>query len=208
MINPTMTATMNKQITAEFYAAYLYLSASSFLQKEGYPGMARWIRAQYEEELTHALRIVDFMYDRDGVVELGALKQPPSGFGSPLGVYEAALEHEKLVTKMIDDLYMTLRDGFKYYSVLLHDEFMSFVEMRSQTGHILLGAQSGCMDNRVMALTMAVQGLLSYYRSISETPERVVPYNSPMGIRNRLKRKNRKIPDLVDSYFEERHGIR
>ncbi len=105
MIKPTMTAAINKQITAEFYAAYLYLSASSFLEKKSYPGMARWMRAQYEEELTHALRLVDFMYDRDGTVTLGAIKQPPAEFGSPLGVYEAALEHEQLVTGMIDDLY-------------------------------------------------------------------------------------------------------
>ena len=104
MIKPTLAAALNKQINAEFYASYLYLSASSFLENKGFPGMARWMRAQYEEELVHALKIVDFMHDRDGEVVLEAIDKPAAEFGSPLGVYEAALEHEQRVTAMIDDL--------------------------------------------------------------------------------------------------------
>ncbi len=105
MIKPKVAAALNKQINAEFYAAYLYLSASSFLDREGFPGMSRWMRAQYEEELVHALKIVDFVYNRGGEVVLEAIEKPAAEFGSPLGVYEAALEHERRVTAMIDELY-------------------------------------------------------------------------------------------------------
>jgi len=107
--------------------------------------------------------------------------------------------------KMVDDLYMMLRDGIVYYSTLFHDELMSFVETKSQTGHILLGAQEGCMDNRVMAAVMAMQGLLSYYRSMPTSPKKVVPYNSPLGIRDRLRKSGRR-QGLIDSYLTERFG--
>jgi ferritin len=105
MIKPKLAEALNKQVNAEFYASYLYLSASAYLENEGLPGMARWMRAQYEEELVHALKIVDFLYERGGRIILESIAKPPAEFGTPLNVFEAALEHEQKVTAMIDDLY-------------------------------------------------------------------------------------------------------
>jgi len=103
--------------------------------------------------------------------------------------------------KMVDDLYALLRDGLTYYSAFLDDELKSFVEIRSQTGHILLRAQEGCMDNRVMALVMASQGYLSMHRSISTPSEKVIPFNSVAAMHKRM-RKTRIKDSLIDNYIE------
>ena len=38
---------LNEQITAELWSANLYLSMSFYLKKEGFSGMANWMRKQF-----------------------------------------------------------------------------------------------------------------------------------------------------------------
>ncbi len=60
---------------------------------------------QREEEIAHAMKIFDFVQDRDGRIDLQALDKPPADFGSPLAVMEEALGHEQKVTQCINELY-------------------------------------------------------------------------------------------------------
>lgn len=105
MIGNRVEAALNEQITQELFASQYYLSMSAHFETTGFPGFARWMRAQADEERTHALRIFDFVSDRDGRVTLGAISAPPSEFASPLEVFEAALAHERKVSAMIGELY-------------------------------------------------------------------------------------------------------
>ncbi len=105
MIGDRMQAALNEQIVQEFYASQYYLSMSAYFERTGYPGFAHWMRMQADEEREHALRIFDFVNDRDGRVDLGRIDAPPSDFGSPLEVFQAALAHERKVTSLIGDLY-------------------------------------------------------------------------------------------------------
>jgi ferritin len=63
------------------------------------------MRSQSQEETEHAMKFYDFILDRGGQVVLQAMDQPLVEFGSPLEVFERALEHERKVTAMINDLY-------------------------------------------------------------------------------------------------------
>ena len=96
---------MNKQIQNEFYSAYLYLGMSAYFEAQNLPGSAKWMRAQYEEERTHALKFYDYVNDRGGRVTLGQVDAPPPDFESPVAVWEQVLEHEQKVTAMIHELY-------------------------------------------------------------------------------------------------------
>ena len=42
---------LNEQITAELWSANLYLSMSFYLKKEGFSGMANWMRKQSAKEV-------------------------------------------------------------------------------------------------------------------------------------------------------------
>lgn len=56
---------LNGQITAELWSANLYLSMSFYLEKEGFSGMARWMRKQSAEETGHACAIAEYMAKRE-----------------------------------------------------------------------------------------------------------------------------------------------
>jgi ferritin len=96
---------MNEQIKNELFSAYQYLSMAAYCESENLPGFAQWMRAQAREETAHAMKFYDFILDRNGRVFLRGIGEPVVAFGSPLEVFERALEHEKRVTTMINDLY-------------------------------------------------------------------------------------------------------
>jgi ferritin len=105
MLSKTLQDAVNEQIKNELYSAYLYLSMSAWAEANSLPGFAHWMRGQAREETEHAMKFFDFIYDRGGRVTLQGLDQPPAEFKSPMSMFEQTLEHEKLVTGMINNLY-------------------------------------------------------------------------------------------------------
>jgi len=112
MLSKTVQDAINDQIAAEFSSAHLYLSMSAYFQTMNLPGSAHWMRLQYQEEIGHALKLYDYLLDREGKIVLQSIKQPASKFKSTLDVFQEALDHEKGVTKMINSLYaLTLKEN-------------------------------------------------------------------------------------------------
>ena len=105
MLGKKMQDLMNSQIQAEFYSAQLYLSMSAYSEAENFRGFASWLKVQYEEETSHGMKILHYIQERGGEVELKALEAPPVKFGSMLKLFEEVLTHEKKVTAMINNLY-------------------------------------------------------------------------------------------------------
>jgi ferritin len=105
MINETIQDAINDQIKHEFESAYLYLSMSAYFEAVNLQGFAHWMHLQYQEETAHALRLFNYLQDRGGRVRLRAIEQPQTDFSSSLEVFELALNHEKKVTALINNLY-------------------------------------------------------------------------------------------------------
>lgn len=105
MLSKGIQEAINDQIHHEFLSAYIYLSMAAYLEAESFRGFAHWMRAQAKEEVNHAMRLFDYVNDRNGRVTLKALEQPPSQFKSVLATFEQAFEHEQKVTGMIHKLY-------------------------------------------------------------------------------------------------------
>ena len=99
-----MLSQLNGQINAELYSAYLYLSMSAWFESVVLPGCAGWMKSQTREEVEHAMRFFDFVYDRGGSVTLEAIEKPESSWDFPLSAFEQAYAHEQLVTARIDAL--------------------------------------------------------------------------------------------------------
>jgi ferritin len=104
MLSEKMLAELNKQITAEIYSAYLYLSMSASLKNKNFGGMSHWFKAQWREELSHGLKLFDFVTSQGGLVELGSIEKPKQVWETPLEAFSDALAHEKKVTGMINEL--------------------------------------------------------------------------------------------------------
>jgi ferritin len=96
---------LNDQFRSEISSAYIYLSMSSFCESENLPGLAKWLRVQWEEELAHALKLYDYVNERGGQIVLQAIEKPQSKWKSPLDVFESVLAHEQKVTASINKVY-------------------------------------------------------------------------------------------------------
>jgi ferritin len=99
-----MQEALNNQINAELYSAYLYLSMEACFRSMNLPGCANWMRVQTQEELTHAMKIYDFVNERSARVTLKSIQQPPIKWDSPLAAFEATCKHEQKVTGLINNL--------------------------------------------------------------------------------------------------------
>ena len=104
MISDTMQKTINYQINAELFSAYLYLAMEAYFQSLGLSGFANWMRVQTQEEMVHAMKMYDFINARNGRITLQEIAKPPFEWNSPLEVFEAAYLHETAVTTRINKL--------------------------------------------------------------------------------------------------------
>lgn len=104
MISKKMQDALNKQINAEFYSSYLYLAMSAHFEDTNMNGFANWMKMQSAEEYGHAMKIYSYLNEVGAKVELNAIDQPKGSWNQPVDAFKDALEHEKKVTKMINDL--------------------------------------------------------------------------------------------------------
>ncbi len=113
-MNTKVNDAINAQVNREFYSAYLYLSMSAWAESKDYPGFANWFRVQWNEELDHAQKFMNFVYRRGGTVELEKIDKPDIEWKSLLDAFEATLAHEKKVTGHINDLVTLAREEQDY----------------------------------------------------------------------------------------------
>jgi len=111
MLSEKMEKALNDQLNAEMYSSYLYLSMAAYFQSINLSGFSTWMRVQTQEEMVHAMKFYDFINERGGRVTLGQIEGPPTEWESPLGAFEAALEHEQKVTGLINTLMDLALEG-------------------------------------------------------------------------------------------------
>ncbi|WP_455591864.1 ferritin [Bacteroides sp.] len=104
MMTEKLQKVLNEQVTAEMWSANLYLAMSFYLEREGYTGFAAWLKKQSKEEMEHAYTIAEYIIKRGGIAKVDKIDVVPTGFGTPLEVFEHLYEHECHVSKMIDGL--------------------------------------------------------------------------------------------------------
>jgi len=105
MLSAKMLNALNKQVRDELYSEYFYLSMSAWCNANDLPGMAAFMKLKSDEERAHAMKIYNYILDRDGKITLLAIDQPPAEFKSFLDIFEQQLVHEKKVTALIHNLY-------------------------------------------------------------------------------------------------------
>merc|ERR1712013_198461 len=101
-------ALINKQINMEFYASYVYLSMSSFFNRDDQAlnGFASFFKKSSNEEREHGMKLMEYQTKRGGKVVFQDIAKPSSSeWGTPLQAMEAALELEKTVNQSLLDLH-------------------------------------------------------------------------------------------------------
>ena len=115
---------LNDQINKELYSAYLYVSFADYYEEQGLSGFANWYMIQAAEERDHALIFRKYLIDNGCKVVLKTIDQPDKTFATYIEPLEAALEHEKYVTALINDIYGAAHDVKDYRTMKFLDWFI------------------------------------------------------------------------------------
>lgn len=91
----------NDQITNEFAASALYLSASIWCESKEFVGMANYMRAESDEERSHGLALIDFANKRDIPIDLKEIPAPESDWDTLEELWSDLLECEKQNTQAL-----------------------------------------------------------------------------------------------------------
>ncbi|MBU1107619.1 MAG: ferritin [Candidatus Riflebacteria bacterium] len=107
MLAKKMETALVHQVYEEMYSFYLYLAMAEHSVVEGMPGLRHWMQNQALEELSHAVKFMNYIAGKGGKVELKALQAPPKSWKSAKIIFEEALKHEQHITSCINNLVDT-----------------------------------------------------------------------------------------------------
>jgi ferritin len=93
------------QIQKEEHSSRIYLAMASWCESNGYPGAAKYMYEQANEERMHMQKLMGYVNDRGGFAQLLPLDAPEHNFESILDLFEKVYEHEQYVTECINQLY-------------------------------------------------------------------------------------------------------
>jgi len=103
-MNTRVEQVLNTQINREYHSAYLYLSMCAYFEEENLDGFSNFMRVQYQEEVSHAMKFFDYIIERGGRVKLQPVEAVKTNWNGIIEVFEDTLKHEKYITKCINEL--------------------------------------------------------------------------------------------------------
>lgn len=151
MIKKVVEEAINQQIVREMYSSNLYLAMAGYYHTINLNGFANWMRVQAQEEMTHALKLFDYLLDRGGHAKIGAINEPQSSWDNVLHAFEASYHHEQLVTQWVNDLAdLAIKEGDHATHILMQWFITEQVEEEANVSDIvsrlkLAGDNSGSL---------------------------------------------------------------
>lgn len=123
-MNNTVAKLLNEQINKEFYSAYLYLDMANYYDELDLDGFSNYYMIQAQEERDHALLFMKYMQNNGLKVTLEAIGKPDKVYTSPMEPLEAAAEHERYVTSLINNIYHEAHQDKDYRTMKFLDWFV------------------------------------------------------------------------------------
>jgi len=119
MLSENLLKNLNDQVNFEFYSSYTYLAMSAYAESVDLSGIANFFRVQAQEELFHAMKLYDYIFQKNGVVELEKIDKPEGKYESIVDVFETGYKHEQLVTSRIYKLADIASDEKEHATISL-----------------------------------------------------------------------------------------
>jgi ferritin len=133
---------LNVQISREFAAAHQYTAIAAYFDAETWPQLAKFFYGQADEEREHALKMVNFLLDRDEKVDFKEINAPKQAFADHIEPIKLALEQEKKVTVWISELQGIARETNDFVSEqFIHWFLEEQVEEESSMSDLLAVAE-------------------------------------------------------------------
>jgi len=104
IISERMNQALNQQVGNEFSASLQYVAIAAYFDTESLPELAAHFYRQAGDERDHAMRLVRYVVSAGGRVDLSAIPEARSRFGTAEEAVQRALEGETEVTRQINAL--------------------------------------------------------------------------------------------------------
>ena len=104
MISEDLQEKLILQLNKEFHSAYIYLGMSAYCSKEGFNGASSWFLIQYQEEISHGMKMFKYLEDQNVSIRLPQIDAVDVDYGSLLHVFEESLAHEQYMSRNLNDL--------------------------------------------------------------------------------------------------------
>ncbi|MGH8014601.1 MAG: ferritin [Candidatus Zixiibacteriota bacterium] len=104
MIPQKVADRLNDQVNHEYNASWIYSAMAWTLELMNLRVFAKWFFLQAKEERGHAEKIANYLVDQGGAVKLRSLAEPKADYKTVEEIFQAALEHEKKVTKQVHEI--------------------------------------------------------------------------------------------------------
>lgn len=124
MLQQEITDLINTQINLEFYSAYLYLYISNYYYDENLDGFGNWFKVQAQEEKDHAILFITYMQNNDEHIKLNEIKAPSAKYSNFKEPLTNSLEHERAITKKINNIYAKAHESKDFRTMQFLDWFI------------------------------------------------------------------------------------
>ena len=101
MLSNQLLDALNDQVNFEFYSSYTYLAMAAYAESVDLSGVANFFRVQAQEEMSHAMKFYDYIFQKGGMVKLEAIEKPKVEYNNIIEVFETGFNHEQTVTRRI-----------------------------------------------------------------------------------------------------------
>lgn len=96
MLAASLIQRLNAQINREFYSSHLCLHLSAWCTQHSLTGSANFLRSQAQNNVTHMMRVFNFMKQSGGMPSVGTMPPPKC----------ECLNLEELFQQTLDDYYL------------------------------------------------------------------------------------------------------
>ena len=93
---------INDQMNFEIYSAYIYMAMGAYCDSIDLTGFAHWFKIQTQEEMYHAVKMYNYLVNRNARPFFSTIEAPSKDWASVKAAFEDALKHEKIVTERIN----------------------------------------------------------------------------------------------------------
>jgi ferritin len=116
IISEKLQKALNTQIGNEFGASMEYLQIASYFEAGDMLKLSQIFFDQADEERMHAMKLLRYVLDAGGTVNIPAIDKPRVEFDSPADAVQTALTWEETVTKQINNLMSIAAEEKDYIS--------------------------------------------------------------------------------------------
>lgn len=104
MLSKSIEKELNNQVKFEADSSQIYLAMASWAESQGFNGTVNFLYSHSDEERQHMLKLIKYINDRGGVAIIPALEKPISTYKSLTHMFQALMDHEIMVTNMINNI--------------------------------------------------------------------------------------------------------